>query len=108
SLSRLHSSPAHSSMGNDLHASVQTLARPRRGRIGVSDRWDSSGGAARGNYLICCPASAGFTLRWLQQPPPVNRLSLLPSPGGFSRGEEASARGVTLTLGTLGGGLAWG
>jgi len=31
----------------NLHARVQTLARPRRGRIGVSDRWDSSGGAAR-------------------------------------------------------------
>src|SRR5262245_20075550 len=42
-------------MGNDLRARVQTLARPRRGRIGVSDRWDSSGGTARDNYLSCSP-----------------------------------------------------
>ena len=41
-----------SSMENDLHARVQTLARLRRGRIGVSDRWDDSGGIARDDYLI--------------------------------------------------------
>jgi len=58
-------------MGNDLHARVQTLARPRRRGIGVSDRWDSSGGAARDDYLICYRRSGGasysrqflFTLR---------------------------------------------
>ncbi len=47
-------------MGNDLHARVQTLARLRRGRIGVSDRWDSSGGTARDNYLTCYPAPAAL------------------------------------------------
>jgi hypothetical protein len=44
-------------VGNDLRARVQTLARLRRGRIGVSDRWDSSGGTARDNYLTGAPYS---------------------------------------------------
>jgi hypothetical protein len=39
----------HSSKGDDLHGRVQTLARLRRGRIGLSDRWDSSG---RSDVLI--------------------------------------------------------
>jgi hypothetical protein len=45
------------------------LARLRRGRIRVSDRWHSSGGTARDDYLVCCPAPAfyfgqlRFTLR---------------------------------------------
>jgi hypothetical protein len=56
-------------MGNDLHARVQTLARPRRRRIGVSDRWDSSGGAARDDYLICYPAPAALLI-------PANSSSL--------------------------------
>src|SRR5262245_3593213 len=49
-------------MGNDLRARVQTLARLRRGRIGVSDRWDSSGGTARDNYLTGAPYSRQFGL----------------------------------------------
>ena len=64
-------------MGNDLHARVQTLARLRRGRIGVSDRWDSSGGTARDNYLTRYPRSGGppysrqfrFTLRTRRKRP---------------------------------------
>jgi hypothetical protein len=38
-------------MEHDLHASAQTLARLRCGRVGVSDRRDSSGGITRNNYL---------------------------------------------------------
>jgi hypothetical protein len=38
-------------MENDLHARVQILAGLRCGRIGVSDRWDGSGGITHGNYL---------------------------------------------------------
>ena len=49
-------------MGNDLRARVQTLARLRRGPIGVSDRWDSSGGTARDNYLTGAPYSRQFGL----------------------------------------------
>jgi hypothetical protein len=49
-------------MGNDLHARVQTLARLRRGRIGVSNRRDSSGGTARDNYLTGAPYSRQFGL----------------------------------------------
>jgi len=57
-------------MRNDLHARIQTLARPRRGRIGVSDPWDSSGGAARDgsggaardDYLICYPVPAALLI----------------------------------------------
>jgi hypothetical protein len=51
-----------SSIGNDLHAHVQTLARPRPGRIGVSDRWHSSGGTARDDYLICYRAPAALVI----------------------------------------------
>ena len=50
-------------MENDLHARVQTLARLRRGRIGVSDRWHSSGGTARDDYLICYRAPAALVIR---------------------------------------------
>jgi hypothetical protein len=46
-------------MGHDLHARVQTLARVRRGRIGISDCWDGSGGTARDNYLTNYPLPAG-------------------------------------------------
>ena len=49
-------------MENDLHARVQTLARLRRGRIGVSDRWDSSGGTDRYNYLTSCTAPAALLI----------------------------------------------
>ena len=38
------------------------MARLRRGRIGVSDRWDSSGGTARDNYLTGAPYSRQFGL----------------------------------------------
>jgi hypothetical protein len=38
------------------------LARPRRGRIGVSDRWHSSGGTARDDYLICHRAPAALVI----------------------------------------------
>ena len=47
-------------MENDLHARVQTLARLRRCRIGVSDRWDSSGGTDRHNYLTSYTAPAAL------------------------------------------------
>ena len=53
---------AHSSMENDLHARVQTLARLRRGGIGVSDRWDSSGGTDRYNHLTSYTAPAAFLI----------------------------------------------
>jgi len=58
-------------MGNDLHARVRTLARLRRGRIGVSDRWHRSGGTARDNYLTGAPYSRQFrlTLRTCRQRP---------------------------------------
>jgi hypothetical protein len=49
-------------MGNDLRARVQTLARLRRGRIGVSDRWHSSSGTARDDYLICYRAPAALVI----------------------------------------------
>src|SRR5262249_60921252 len=49
-------------MENDLHARVQTLARLRRGRIGVSDRWDSSGGTDRHNYLTSYTAPAALLI----------------------------------------------
>ena len=49
-------------MENDLHARVQTLARLRRGRIGVSDRWDSSGGTDRYNYLTSYTAPAALLI----------------------------------------------
>jgi hypothetical protein len=32
----------------------------RRGRIGLSDRWDSSGRSDRNNYLTDCPHSCEF------------------------------------------------
>jgi hypothetical protein len=38
-------------MENDLHARRQALPRLRRDRTGISDRWDSSGGTNRDNYL---------------------------------------------------------
>jgi hypothetical protein len=38
-------------MEHDFHARAHTLARLRRGRIGVFDRRDSSGGITRNNYL---------------------------------------------------------
>ena len=47
-------------MENDLHARVQTLARLRRGRIGVSDRGDSSGGTDCYNYLTSYTAPAAL------------------------------------------------
>jgi hypothetical protein len=43
-------------MENDLHARVQILAGLRCGRIGVSDRWDGSGGITHGNYLTPSPS----------------------------------------------------
>jgi hypothetical protein len=43
--------PRSSSMENDLHARAQILARLRCGRSSFSDRWDSSGGITRTNYL---------------------------------------------------------
>src|SRR5213080_5294811 len=49
-------------MGNDLHARAHTLARVRRGRMDVSDRWDSSGRTARDNYLTCSPAAAALLI----------------------------------------------
>src|SRR6516165_10569565 len=49
-------------MENDLHARVQTLARLRRCRIGVSDRWDSSGGTDRHNYLTSYTAPAALLI----------------------------------------------
>jgi hypothetical protein len=39
-------------MENDPRARVQTLARLRCGRIGVSTRWDGGGRTSRDNYLI--------------------------------------------------------
>src|SRR5262249_7102531 len=53
---------AHACMGDDLRARVQTLARLRRGRIGVSYRWDSSNGTARDDYLICYRAPAALVI----------------------------------------------
>jgi hypothetical protein len=44
----------------DLHARAQTLARVRRGRMDLSDRWDSSGRTARDNYLTCYPLRQRF------------------------------------------------
>jgi hypothetical protein len=49
-------------MENDLHARVQTLALLRRGGIGVSDRWDSSGGTDRYNHLTSYTAPAAFLI----------------------------------------------
>jgi hypothetical protein len=53
---------AFSSLFNwgDLHARAHTLARVRRGRMDLSDRWDSSGRTARDNYLICYPLRQRF------------------------------------------------
>ena len=48
----------------DLHARAHTLARVRRGRMDLSDRWDSSGRTARDNYLTWLPrcGSASYPL----------------------------------------------
>ena len=63
-------------MGNDLRARVQTLARLRHGRIGVSDRWDSSGGTARDNYLTGAPYSPPiWTLRTRRARPRYDRAA---------------------------------
>jgi len=70
-------------MGNDLHARAHTLARVRRGRMDVSDRWDSSGRTARDNYLTCSPAAAAlliprqfrFTLRTRDERPRRRRAA---------------------------------
>jgi hypothetical protein len=61
-------------MENDLHARVQTLARLRRGRIGVSDRWNSSGGTDRYNYLTSYTAPAALLI-------PANSASPFAQPG---------------------------
>ena len=71
-------------MGNDLHARAHTLARVRRGRMDVSDRWDSSGRTARDNYLTCSPAAAAlliprqfrFTLRTRDERPRRRRAAI--------------------------------
>jgi hypothetical protein len=83
---------AHSSMENDLRARVQTLARLRRGRIGVSDLWDSSGGTDRDNYLSSYPAPAALLI-------PANSASrhrplgegLREYASGFRRFQESAA-----------------
>jgi hypothetical protein len=46
----------------DLHARAHTLARVRRGRMDLSDRWDNSGRTARDNYLTCYPAAAALLI----------------------------------------------
>jgi hypothetical protein len=46
----------------DLHARAQTLARVRRGRMDLSDRWDSSGRTARDNHLTCYLAAAALLI----------------------------------------------
>ena len=64
-------------MGGDLHARAHTLARLRRGRMDLSDRWDRGGRTARDNYLTCYPAAAAlliprqfrFTLRARRERP---------------------------------------
>jgi hypothetical protein len=38
------------------------VARVRRGRMDLSDRWDSSGRTARDNYLTCYPAAAALLI----------------------------------------------
>jgi hypothetical protein len=49
-------------MEHDFHARAHTLARLRRGRIGVFDRRDSSGGITRNNYLtrVRAPHTVGL------------------------------------------------
>src|SRR5258708_15770760 len=46
-------------MENELHALRQALSRLRRDRTGISDRWDSSGGTNRDNYLTYYHPSGG-------------------------------------------------
>jgi hypothetical protein len=79
-------------MGNDLHARVQTLAQPRRSRIGVSDRWDSSGGTDRDNHLTCYSVSAALLI-------PANSTSLCArAPNGRAaeqRDELAALHSIT-------------
>jgi hypothetical protein len=49
-------------MEHDFHARAHTLARLRRGGIGVLDRRDSRGGIARNDYLtrVRAPHTVGL------------------------------------------------
>jgi hypothetical protein len=55
------------------------LARPRRGRIGVSDRWDDNGGIARDDYLIATELAVQKSRGWPSRssgPRPITLVQL--------------------------------